>query len=364
MNQENLKRTPLFEKHAALKAKLAPFGGWEMPIQYSGIIEEYYQCRNSVALFDTCHMGEFYFKGDTSSSGFENAVTVPVTKLSVGKCRYGFLLNDQGGVIDDLIVYRLSDDEWMIVVNAATYENDFNIIQTRLKNNPVFVNQSEKTAKLDIQGPLSKELVMEKLNPEIGTLGYFQFKKMQVLGKEVLVSRTGYTGEMGFEVYTDGETINQIWDILMKDSRVKPAGLGARDVLRLEMGYSLYGSDLDEKTTPVEADLESFIDYTKDFFGKKALLEQKEKGVQKIKTSFKTLSRRAPRHDYDILKDGKLIGTVTSGTFSPALNSGIGMGYVDAPLSAGTKIVLKKEKVEIEAEVTKMPFYLKNSLKK
>ena len=355
---EQLYRTPLFEEHVALKAKMAPFDIWEMPIQYSGIIDEWGACRKSAAVFDTCHMGEFRMKGDIADSGIEDAVTLSVGTIPVGKSRYGFLLNDDGGVIDDLIVYRIANDELMIVVNAGTIDNDFKVIQSRLSSGVIFTNESEKTAKLDVQGPLSRDVMMETLGIPVKDLKYFQFFETKALDVPAIVSRTGYTGELGYEIYIERSQVVELWRRLLSDARVKPAGLGARDILRLEMGYSLYGNDLDEEISPLEAGLQMFVDYKKDFYGKIALLNRQIKGLQSTKVAFRTHSRRSPRSHQTIEVDGQNVGEVRSGTFSPALNEGIGMGYVKPKCSAvGTKIVLVGENVRIDAEIVELPFY-------
>jgi aminomethyltransferase len=290
----SLRRTPLFDEHVRLNAKMAPFSGWEMPIQYGGIIEETEFCRKSVCLFDTGHMGEFYFKGDIAESGIERAFCFSIEAIPVGRCKYGFILNDKGGIVDDLIVYRLSDDELMIVVNAGTIENDFDTIRSVLKPGYTFENRSGLMTKLDVQGPKSAEVLKDLFGVDVSGLKYFRFQNETIQGKNVAVSRTGYTGELGFELYTSAENISKIWQTLLADSRVKPAGLGARDILRLEMGYPLYGSDIDEQTTPLEADFAAFVDFRKDFRGKDALLAQQKKGVDRVRVAFRSDSRRSP----------------------------------------------------------------------
>ncbi len=362
---QGLQRTPLYSEHLRLKAQMAPFGGWEMPIQYAGILNEHKACREGAALFDICHMGEFHLKGNIEKSGIEKAVCIPVSRIFPGRCKYGPMLNDKGGIIDDLIIYRLAEDELMIVVNAETTEKDFNNIKKYLNGIAVFQNISERTAKLDLQGPLTRDILIEKFGKEIESIPYFGFKKLDILGEKAVISRTGYTGELGYEIYIDSGSVKELWDILLSDPRVKPAGLGARDILRLEVGYSLYGHDIDEETTPLEAGLEAFIDFTKDFNGKDALLRQKEKGIEKKKIAFMTNSRRSPRRDYKITADGIEIGIVTSGVFSPMLSCGIGLGYVNVEYSkTGTKLVIKQDAVEIEAVITGLPFYKNGSLRK
>ncbi|MBL7071022.1 MAG: glycine cleavage system aminomethyltransferase GcvT [Candidatus Omnitrophica bacterium] len=361
--QPNLKSTPLLNEHIKSSAKMVPFAGWNMPIQYEGIIAEHSHTRTQASLFDICHMGEFYIKGDAADTGLENIFSFSIGNISVGKCRYGPMLNKEGGIKDDLIVYRLSRDEWMVVVNSATIDKDAEHIKANLKKGAIFENRSEKLAKLDLQGPLSREIVTGLISPDIGRLKYYTFEYFDVLGEKSIVSRTGYTGELGYEFYISSGKAAELWNHLLKDKRLKPAGLGARDTLRLEMGFSLYGRDVTEETTPLEANLERFVNFDRDFIGKDALVRQKKEGVQKILIAFKTDSRRAPRHDYSILKDGKEIGKVTSGSFSPSLSCGIGLGYVDVKFSkAGEAIVIKHGPAEIKAAVVEKPFYKKSSI--
>jgi glycine cleavage system T protein (aminomethyltransferase) len=362
---ENLKQTPLIREHLGLGAQMAPFAGWLMPIQYSGILAESRWCRESAALFDISHMGVFSFKGDFEKTGLERIFSFNLATIPVGRCRYGFLLNDAGGIIDDLIVLRLSGNELMIVVNAGTTEKDFQAIHSGLRDDALFEGISATTAKLGIQGPLSRDVLEKVCGVNTAQLPFFGLGKFEIFGSGAVVSRTGYTGELGFEIYGENDTIVECWCRFLADERVKPAGLGARDVLRLEMGYSLYGSDIDETTTPLEAGLEQFVDFGKDFIGRAALVGQREKGLNRVKAAFRVNSRRSPRHDYLIYHDDHEVGKVTSGVFSPALGCGIGLGYVK-PESAvpGTSLVIGHETTSMEAVVTELPFYKGGSLRK
>ncbi len=361
---EDLKATPLRARHEGLNALMAPFGGWLMPIQYQGIIAEHKCCREQAALFDICHMGEFLFKGDIEAGGLEDVFTFSVKGIPVGRSRYGFLLNREGGVIDDLIVFRLAEDEAMIVVNAATTPNDFAVIGSRLKNPALLTDVSAATGKLDLQGPLSREVLVELLGAGIGSIPFFKFIRTSILGADAIVSRTGYTGELGYEIFLPAQKTAELWDLLLKDPRVNPAGLGSRDLLRLEMGYSLYGNDIDETITPLAAGLAGFVNLEKDFVGKEALLRERQQGAQKVKVAFRVDSRRAPRHHYEILREGAPVGTVTSGAFSPMLCCGIGMGYVRPEAAEpGTRLVIRHERVEMEAQVVELPFYRGGSLR-
>lgn len=360
----DLKATPLRARHEELNALMAPFGGWLMPIQYAGIIAEHKWCREKAALFDICHMGEFLFQGDIVTDGLENVFTFSVKGIPVGRSRYGFLLNEGGGVIDDLIVFRLAEDEVMVVVNGATIENDFSVIRSRLKEGARFTDISERTGKLDLQGPLSRDVLVELFGPEIGTIPFFKFIRTSILGVDAVVSRTGYTGELGYEIFLPAPKAPELWDLLLKDPRVAPAGLGSRDLLRMEVGYSLYGSDLDEETTPLAAGLASFVNLDKEFVGKEALLKERQAGLARVKVAFRVGSRRAPRHHYQILHQGAEVGSVTSGAFSPMLSCGIGLGFVRPEASAlGSKLVIRHDRVEMEAEVVELPFYAGGSLR-
>ncbi len=360
---DELKSTPIIAEHESLKALIAPFGGWNMPIQYTGIIAEHRWCREKAALFDICHMGEFLFHGDIVTSGLEDVFTFSVADIPVGRSRYGFLLNERGGIIDDLIVFRLAENEAMVVTNAATIDKDFAAIAARLKGGE-FRNISAATGKLDLQGPLSREILVKVLGPEVAAIPYFKFIRSKILGADAIVSRTGYTGELGYEIFLPSEKVVELWRLLLTDERVRPAGLGARDVLRLEMGYSLYGSDIDEETTPLEAGLEGFVNFDKEFAGKKALLRQKSEGLTRKKAAFTVSSRRSPRHHYEIWHEGSQVGSVTSGVFSPMLGCGIGLGLVSPEAAVtGTKLSIRHENLDIETSVCELPFYRGGSLR-
>ena len=355
--------SPLNQQHRALGALMAPFGGWDMPIQYEGIIAEHRWCREQAALFDICHMGEFLFKGDIRASGLEDLFTFSVAAIPVGRSKYGFLLNEQGGIIDDLIVFRFAEQEAMIVVNAATAPHDFQVIRSRLSGGEL-VNISTATAKLDLQGPESRAVLTAICGEQAARLPYFRFISLDLLGVPTIVSRTGYTGELGYEIFLPTGKVVELWERLLSDQRVKPAGLGARDLLRLEVGYSLYGSDIDEETTPLEAGLEGFVNFGKRFVGKEALLQQQAAGVAKRKIAFTVNSRRAPRHGYQIQAGGCTIGEVTSGVFSPMLGCGIGLGYVDSAYAAsGTVLTVCQDRVSLAATVCGLPFYTGGSLR-
>ncbi len=363
----DLKLTPLTQEHQKLGAQMGPFGGWLMPIQYSGILTEHAWTRQQVSLFDICHMGEFLIDADAQKSGLNRIVSANLEVMSVGSCRYTSMLNESGGIIDDLIVYRLKIDQWMFVVNASRIDIDAAHIKRHLSKDAKFEDLSARLGKLDLQGPLAHEVLRQLLGSRISALTYYTFDHFVLLGENNVVSRTGYTGELGYELYLSNEKIAGLWNLLLKDNRVKPAGLGARDTLRLEMGYTLYGQDIDENITPLEAGMEKFIDLKKDFIGRDALIAKDKSGDARKLVYFSTESRRAPRHNYKIYSGNKEAGVVTSGSFSPSLSYGIGMGYVAAGCDKlGTKISIKDAagSLEIPATIINKPFYRRSSLKK
>ncbi len=363
MITEDLKRTPLFDAHVALKAKMVPFGGWEMPVQYDSIIAEYEQTRRAVTVFDTSHMGEFLIEGDLKESGLDRIVTMTLSDLAINSCRYGVILNAAGGVIDDLIVFRQEKEKWFIVVNAGTIDKDAKHFRAHLTQKAQFKDISSQTAKLDVQGPQARD-ILTRLSVNVEKLDYYTFDFFNLMGENVLISRTGYTGELGYEIFYPWGKIQKVWNKLL-EMNVKPAGLGARDILRLEMGYSLYGHELEENINPLESGLARFIDLNKDFIGKEALLKSKEKGLQKKIIGVTSESRRAPRAGQKIFDvSHKEIGIISSGTFSPHLNKGIGLGFVDAAKAdLNGKIFFGDDRIKAEAIITGKSFYKNGSLK-
>ena len=363
--EENLtlSSTPLIEEHRKLGAKLAPFGGWLMPIQYSGIIDEHNWTRLSAGIFDICHMGEFVIEADLATSNIENLLTVNLKSMPLFSCRYGFMLNEDGTIIDDLLVYRINNVQWMLVVNAATVKNDEAHLRKYLNVATKLENISAHLGKLDLQGPLAQAVLEELVGVEIKKLKYYSFGYFKLLGEKIIISRTGYTGELGYELYMPNRKIKELWQKLLASPLVKPIGLGARDTLRLEMGYSLYGQDISQELTPLEAGLENFIDWNKEFMGKAVLEKQKQSGLNKRLICFAANSRRSPRHNYRIMYQGQDVGGVTSGSFSPSLGVGIGMGYVDREIKLGEEILLCENLLSIPAIVMAKPFYKNGSAK-
>ncbi|HPI03664.1 MAG TPA: glycine cleavage system aminomethyltransferase GcvT [Candidatus Goldiibacteriota bacterium] len=357
------KKTPLFDEHVRLNALMAPFAGYCMPIHYGSIIEETKITRTGCSIFDISHMGEIIVKENPENCSLDMAITVPVTKIKEGSCKYGFLLNENGTVIDDLIVYRIKSDEWMIVVNASNESRDYETIKSRLSSSAFIENISAGVAKFDVQGPKAYDVMKKIAGTGLAELKYFTFKKFPLLGEDRIISRTGYTGELGFEVYLDNKNALAFWNEAIKNGAA-PAGLGSRDILRSEAGLPLYGDELTEEITPVEAGMEKFIDFEKEFTGKAALVKQKDGGVEKKLCGFKIDGRRTPRHSSSIVKNGSAIGTVSSGVFSPHLNCGIGMGYVK-PQSAeiGTVFEIDLGRGTASATVVQMPFLKSESIR-
>jgi aminomethyltransferase len=355
-------KTPLYKTHLFLGAKMAPFGGWMMPIQYQGILAEHLHTRQAVSVFDICHMGEFMLQADLALTGFDRLVTQNITAMPSGSCRYGFMLNPQAGVLDDLVVYRLDKTKWMLVVNAATTLDDYEHLKKNLRGEYQLENISDQTAKLDLQGPQSQEVLKNIFGEGLAKLNYYTFSEFIFQKERCIISRTGYTGELGFEIYIANDAAAKLWETLLKDARVKPAGLGCRDTLRLEMGYPLYGQDLNAQHTPLAAGLSRFVDLTKDFIGKDALLKEKKNGLAERLICFQASSRRTPRHGFAIFANQQRVGTVTSGSFSPSLSVGIGMGYVAGNFDTGAQLIIKEAETEIPVRVVKRPFLNLTSL--
>jgi aminomethyltransferase len=350
------KQTPLHARHTALGARMAPFGGYEMPIQYGGIIAEHRAARTGVAVFDTCHMGEFRLRGPSACADLEGLVSSRVDTIPVGQCRYGFLCNPEGGVIDDEITYRIADDEFLMVVNAGTQDGDFEWIADHLSPTTEIDNESDRTAKVDVQGPASAKMLQPLLAGDLSELKFYRFQHSSYAGKEVLVSRTGYTGEMGFEVYTDPRTGTRLWDDLIERGAT-PAGLGARDTLRLEMGFPLYGHELSATRNAAESGLLRAIAPDKTFVGSPVVLDGARR-TQKL-VGLALQGRRAAREGDTVVEDsGGQAGIVTSGSFSPSLGCSIALAYVDIHHSSpGTALCVATARATLRATVTQTPFY-------
>ncbi|NJB66785.1 aminomethyltransferase [Desulfobaculum xiamenense] len=345
--------TPLHAWHVANGAKMVPFAGWDMPVQYSGIIDEHTHTRTRASVFDICHMGEFKLKGAKAKASLSRLVTHNLDTLGPGRCRYGFLLNEQGGIIDDLIVYCINDDEYMLVVNGARTAIDFAWIKAHLPEDMFFEDISELMAKIDLQGPLACEVLNSVTGSDWSFLSYFAFKKCEFLNDPFIVSRTGYTGELGYELYIREEAALRLWEALLSHPDVKPAGLGARDTLRLEAGLSLYGQDLDEKHTPAEAGCAVFLKSNADYIGKTHAFDVRESLI-----ALTMEGRKAARHDDPIfLPSGEEVGRVTSGCFAPSIGHAVALAYVRKEFAAHTEFLAGKGPKKITATRSQLPFY-------
>ncbi|MDR1659355.1 MAG: glycine cleavage system aminomethyltransferase GcvT [Desulfovibrio sp.] len=346
-------RTPLTGWHVAHGAKMAPFAGWLMPIQYEGIVIEHEHTRRRAGLFDICHMGEFRIEGPGADSALARAVSHNLATLKPGGCRYGFLLNQKGGVLDDCIVYRFGPDCFMAVVNAACADGDFAALRERLPPSVALTDVSASTAKIDLQGPESL-LVLERLTGQnFHNLPYFSFRQTSCKGVPLLVSRTGYTGELGYELYLPPEAAESLWNALLADNRVKPVGLGARDTLRLEAGLPLYGHELDEEHTPAEAGFAALLTSEADYVGKVGAVNVRERLI-----ALRLEGRRAARSgDVLALPDGAPVGRVTSGSFAPSLGYAVALAFVDAAHAGAEKFVLRAARNELAASRASLPFY-------
>lgn len=381
---EMLRTTALIQKHIFLGAKMVPFAGFNMPVSYSGVNDEHLAVRNSVGIFDVSHMGEFMIKGEKALDLIQLITSNDASKLTDKKVQYTCMPNDQGGIVDDLLVYRWDANEYYLVVNAFNIEKDWNWIQQHNTFGVEMKNMSDELSLLAVQGPKATALLQKLTNIDLSKISYYAFEAGKMAGvDDVIVSNTGYTGAGGFEIYVWNKHAEKMWDAIMeagKEFGIKPVGLGARDTLRLEMGFCLYGNDIDDTTSPIEAGLGWITKFTKEFIGSKIFLEQKEKGVVKKLVGFEIIDRGIPRHGYEIMGsptltsplrvrpladlpegEGTVIGKVTSGTFSPSLQKGIGMGYVKTELSKpDSEIFIKIRDKLHKAKVVKMPF-IKNS---
>ncbi|MCX8104039.1 MAG: glycine cleavage system aminomethyltransferase GcvT [Candidatus Bipolaricaulota bacterium] len=352
-----LKRTPLYEAHTRLGAKLVEFGGWEMPIQYTSIIEEHTTVRAAVGIFDVSHMGELEITGPNAHDLVQKLITNDASTLKEYQVLYSPMCYESGGTVDDLLVYKLPD-RFLLVVNAANTDKDFAWVQQNAKNFKVTVkNVSAEYGQIAVQGPQAERLLQPFTACALKDLRYYWATPARVLGSEVLLSRTGYTGEDGFEIYAEPSVIVRLWDELIR-AGAKPIGLGARDTLRFESGMPLYGHELDEQTTPVEAGLgwtvkEKDIDYN----GKAILLAQKHQGPKKKLIGLKMLEPGVPRQGYKIFADGREVGAVTSGMFAPSVNAFLAMGFVAADIAATAALEIEIRGQRKKAQMTKLPFY-------
>lgn len=366
---ENIKQTALFSRHLQLGAKMVPFAGYSMPIQYAGILQEHRAVRSTAGLFDVSHMGEFIIRSDqgmAEAQAFLQRMTInDVSTLETGQAQYSAMCYENGGIVDDLLIYRYPE-HFMVVVNASNIEKDFAWMRRHCPESVSLADASDDVTLIALQGPKSRGILREHTEADMNYIGFYHFVETDIAGHPVTLARTGYTGELGFEIYGNNNTMPEIWDRLMETGKaqgLEPAGLGARDTLRLEMKYCLYGNDIDDTTHPLEAGLKWVTKLEKgDFLGKEALLEKKE-SISRRLVCFEMQERGIPRQGYRIFKDGEIVGEVTSGGQSPSLNKGIGLGYVNRPYTkSGTEITIEIRRRFVPAIIVKPPFYKEGSL--
>jgi aminomethyltransferase len=358
-----MKDTALTKIHESLGAKMVPFAGYMMPVQYEGVKAEHEIVRTGVGVFDVSHMGEFLLKGEKALDLIQRVSSNDASKMVDNQAQYSCMPNNDGGIVDDLIIYKKSDTEYFLVVNASNIEKDWNWISSHNDMGVEMVNISEQYSLLAVQGPKAAEAMQSLTHLDLANIKYYTFDEGTFAGVDnVIVSATGYTGSGGFELYIKNEDAEKVWKAVFeagKDWGIKPIGLAARDTLRLEMGYCLYGNDINDTTSPLEAGLGWVTKFTKDFVNSEALAAQKEAGIKRKLVGFELVERGIPRHDYPIVDaDGNEIGIVTSGTMSPSTGKAIGLGYVPKDLSApGSEIFIQVRNKNIKAVVVKPPFY-------
>ena len=358
-----MNKTALYDKHVSLGAKIVPFAGFDMPVQYSGVTEEHFAVREKVGIFDVSHMGQFFVEGPSAKDLLQFVGTNNVDSLENGKAQYTCLPNGNGGIVDDLIVYKMADEKYFVVVNASNIEKDWNHIS---KHNEKFgaklTNASDEMSLIAIQGPKATETLQKLTETNLSEIPYYHFTEGKIAGfDDVIISNTGYTGSGGFEIYFKNEKAELLWDEILKageNEGMIPCGLAARDTLRLEKGFCLYGMDIDDTTSPIEAGLGWITKFDKDFVSKEIFAKQKEEGITRKLVGFELTDKGVPRHDYPVVDaEGNVIGKVTSGTQSPMKKIGLGIAYVDKPhFKLGTEIFIQVRNKNIPAKVVKMPF--------
>ena len=362
-----MKNTPLTNTHIALGAKMAEFAGYNMPISYKGIKEEHLQVRNAVGMFDVSHMGEFILEGENALDLIQKVTSNDASKLVDGQAQYSCLPNDKGGIVDDLLVYKIADDKYMLVVNASNINKDWNWITSHNDMGVKMTNISDDTSLLAVQGPKAAETLQKLTSVKLSEVPYYHFSVGDFAGcKDVILSATGYTGAGGFELYIPNESAVTVWNKIIEAGQefgIQPIGLGARDTLRLEMGFCLYGNDIDDTTNPIEAGLGWITKLTKSFIGDQYAKDLKENGAKKKLVGIQMIDRGIPRHGYEITDaSGNKIGIVTSGSQTPSLNVSIGIAYIDVPNNKlDTEVFVKIREQLVKAKVVKMPFYQKTS---
>lgn len=364
---EGVKKTALFNAHERCGGKIIDFAGWALPVQYEGIIEEHEAVRKAVGIFDVSHMGEVTIKGKDAFEFVQNLVTNDISVLVENQVQYNLMCYETGGVVDDLLVYKFSDEYYYLVINASNIEKDFQWMLSNKNNYQVeIVNISEEVSEIAIQGPKAEEILQKLTQSNLSDIKFFYCNREVLIdGDKCLVSRTGYTGEDGFEIYTSNETIEKIWDKLLevgKDLGLKPTGLGCRDTLRFEVGLPLYGNELSKDISPLEASLGYFVKLDKaNFIGKTALIKQKSDGLKRKTVGFEMLERGIPRHGYEVVADGKIIGSVTTGYYSPSLKKNIGLAIIETEYSEmDNEVFINIRNKPVKAKVIGKKFYNKN----
>ena len=355
-----LRRTPLYEKHRALGAKMVPFAGWEMPIQYAGIVTEHRAVRRAAGLFDLSHMGEFFFEGAEALRALDRLISSDIAGLEVGHARYGLLTSEQGTIVDDVITYRVGPERVMVVVNASNIDKDAAHVRRHLPRDVRFDDKSMDTALIAPQGPRAAAILSRVAGMNVDDLIPFGVAETTVAGVKVTVARTGYTGEDGFEVFVPNADAGRVWDAILeagKDDGIQPIGLGARDTLRLESRFSLYGNEIDETTNPIEAGLAWTCKLDKEFLGRDRVAKVKESGPTRRIVGL-VANGGVARHGHPVVKDGAVVGVVTSGTFGPTVEMNIALAYVPAELAkVGTELAARIREKDVPATVVKTPFY-------
>jgi len=364
-----MKKTPLYETHIALGAKMIDFGGWSMPVQYTSVIEEHQATRRSAGLFDICHMGEFAVKGPQAFDLLQFALSRNLLNQENGQIKLSVLLKDDGGIIDDLTVYKLQHNSYMLVTNAATRDRDWQWITALQKDRGLdctLEDISDQTGKIDLQGPQAQQILQALTPYDLSSLHYYNFTEAPLSDQQAIISRSGYTGEDGFEIYAPATSISHLWEKLLQQGQacgLRPAGLGARDTLRLEAGMLLNGQDMTGNITPLEVPYSWLINFDKDFMGAEALKELQQTGIKRKLVGLEMIGRGIARHGYKVFHDDQEIGIVTSGTFAPTLNKAIGLALIDVAYSAPqTEISVAVRNVMCPAQVVKIPFYKRQRL--
>ena len=356
-----LKKTPLYDRHVSLGGKMVDFSGWSLPVYYSSIITEHRWVRSSCGFFDVSHLGEIRVNGPGALDLLQRRLTNDLGKCEDGRVQYTLLCDERGFTLDDILVYKAAEDDYYLIVNAANTARDLAELKKRSPEKQASVEHNSRMACIAVQGPRSEKILEKLFSFRLRTMPYYSFQEEKCLDESVWVSRTGYTGEDGFEIFSPGVLAPKIWDVLVNQGKKEgalPAGLGARNTLRLEAGNPLYGHELDEKTTPLEAGLRFVVSFDKgEFVGRNALIAQKGSNVQKRLVGFKMTDRSVPREDYTVFKGGKKVGRVTSGSFAPSVGCGIGMAFVAPGCEApGTRLAIEIHGRKAEAEVVKRPF--------